>query len=295
MTAVARSAERWKSSDETDQQSGQRVLGVKPPTRWEELTPGLMVFFARPSLLQSCVERWGQEWRHVGITVQTPEGLRVACYSAKRLYRIDDLEVLMPSYDRVGVASIGATPAEVEAISTWCASFDGLTKKEAPYSKRPFAFGPMLPMAQRKTGILRTVLFAVLLLYCCFEQRLLKRRPSFMCSTFVLQAIRENTASNLRVPISAHPDDQAAYATPTTGRDELLARWFCSPTDLWNAVSDAHRSELELDHLVDRPAEVEVIAEVTAEPDRPANFRAAVTQMRAAFVVVSLLFLNRLR
>lgn len=243
------SASRQQSPDGDAFPAPASRLGAKPPTRWEELTPGLLLFFARPSRLQSFGERFGHPFRHVGITVQTPDGLRVASYSASQCYRIDDLEELLPNYNRIAVASVGATADEQQAIGRWCSSFENLERKQAPYTKSGILIGPMLDVARRRTGPVRWLLIVFLVLYARFQDRLDQRRPSFVCSTFVWRALVENTNNRVRLPMTSHPDDQAAYATPVTDLDELLARWFCGPGDLWRGISPSHRSELELDHL----------------------------------------------
>lgn len=274
-------------------------LGLAPPTRPEDLTPGLLLFFSRPSHLQSWVERWGQIWRHVGITVQTPNGIRVASYSAKQCYRIDDLEELMPNYDRIGVASVGATPAETQAISEWCSSFEGLERKEAPYTKSAFAVGPLIATARRKTGALRALLFAIVMFYCWVEDRMGRRRPSFVCSTFVWQALVDCTNCNVRLPMTAHPDDQAAYATPATRTDEMLARWLCGPGDLWQGISASYRSELELDHLT-APAEpvddviIDLRTNSNSESTPRGEIRSVAGRCHAALIVSTALFAERL-
>lgn len=221
-----------------------------PPTRMEDLTPGLLLFFSRPSRLQSWAEFWGQPFRHVGITVQTAKGVRVASYSASQCYRLDDLADLMPNYDRIAVASVGANEGEQQAISEWCASFENLDRKDAPYTKSAVLIGPLMEIARRRGGVVRRALLVILVAYCKLEDCRDRRRPSFVCSTFVWRALVECTDNRVRIPMTAHPSDQAAYATPVTPIDELLARWFCAPGDLWRGISEANRSELELDHMV---------------------------------------------
>ena len=63
---------------------------VEPPTQLHELTAGLLLFFARPSLLQTWAEFFGHEWRHVGVTVRTPQGLMIASYGPRKCFRLDE-------------------------------------------------------------------------------------------------------------------------------------------------------------------------------------------------------------
>lgn len=298
MTAMASGASDFSVGGDADAKSRANAFGTAPPTRYEDLTPGLLLFFSRPSLLQSWAERWGQQWRHVGVTVQTPDGLRVASYSVKKCGRVDDLEELMPNYDRIGVASLGVTDTEAEALGEWLCSFENLDRQEAPYTKVGIFFGPLMEIARRRTGLLKAVLLAMVLAYCWFQRALGKRRPAFGCSTFARQALVECTSLNLRTPMMAHPDDEAAYATPTTDRDELLARWLCGPGHLWDAVSASHRSELELDHLVEETThQVEISRLAPADSDGQIidlrevesvesrrGMRTVATMARAAFV-----------
>jgi len=210
----------------------------------------MMVFFARPSRLQSWAELFGHEWRHVGITVQTSEGLRVASYAAKGCYRLDDPEVLLPSYTRIGVANIFSTDAEIERVERFCRQFEHFDRSDSPYSLGGVLVGPIhLAARRRKLGPIRSFMFAIVKLYCWLQRSRYRDRDAFLCSTFVWAAVACGRQEPLRIPLTAHPDDEAAYATPSTDEDELFARWLCGPTELWRSVSPASRSELELPHL----------------------------------------------
>jgi len=224
------------------------------PTRTADLVPGLLLFFSRPSALQSWAELFGHEWRHVGVTVRTKEGLRVASYGPRKCFRLDDPAALMPAYDRVGVARIFETDTEVESVERFCRAFEHLERSDSPYTFSSILLGPIhLAARRRDPGFARSVMFAIVSLYCLFQRSRYRDRKAYLCSTFVWAAISEARSDPLRIPLSSHPEDLAAYATASTARDERFARWLCGPTELWQAISPTSRSEIDLSRLDDAP------------------------------------------
>ena len=224
-----------------------RSTDNRPSVDLSDLTAGLLVFFARPSFLQTWAEFFGHEWRHVGVTVQTETGLMVASYGPKRRFRLDDPFEIMGSYTRVGLARIFSTDVEVQAVEAFCRRFEHFEHADSPYTFSGILMGPIHLMARRRDpGIVRTLLMFIVYLYCWMQGVRYRDRTAFVCSTFAWAAIDEVLDRPLRIPLSAHPEDQAAYATPSTSRDELLARWLCGPTELWHAISPMSRSELDL-------------------------------------------------
>jgi len=97
--------------------------------------------------------------------------------------------------------------------------------------------------------MVRRFLLAFVHLYCLLQGVRYRDRTAFGCSTFAWAAIDDVLDRPLRVPLSAHPDDEAAYATPSTKRDELFARWLCGPTELWHAISPLSRADLDLSNI----------------------------------------------
>ncbi len=223
---------------------------TKPTTQLHELSPGLLLFFARPSLLQTWAEFFGHEWRHVGITVRTDEGLMIASYGPKRCFRLDDPFEIMGAYTRVGVARIFDTDAEVEQVEAFCRRFEHLERSDSPYTFSGILVGPIHLMARRRApGPIRTFLLWFVYLYCWLQSIRYRDRTAFGCSTFAWAVAHEVLDQPLRMPLRAHPDDDAAYATPSNATDELLARWLCGPTELWQAISPGCRSDLDLSNL----------------------------------------------
>lgn len=238
MTVAALQAADFATAAPTD---------TRPSTDLRDLTAGLLVFFARPSLLQTWAEFFGHEWRHVGVTVQTESGLMVASYGPRKCFRLDDPFELMGAYTRVGLARIFSTDVEVEAVEAYCRRFEHLERSDSPYTFSGIFMGPVHLMARKRApGIVRTVLLMIVHLYCWLQGVRYRDRTAFGCSTFAWAAIDEVLARPLRIPLSAHPEDDASYATPSTSRDELFARWLCGPTELWDAISPMSRSELDL-------------------------------------------------
>lgn len=198
---------------------------------------------------------FGHEWRHVGVTVRTPGGLMIASYGASTCFRLDDPFEIMSWYDRVGVARILSSDEEIEAVEAFCRRFEHFERSDAPYTFSAVAVGPVHLLARRRRrGLIRSLLFVLVHLYCRVQNLRYRDRPAYACSTFVWAALHAVLGSRLRLPLSAHPDDVAAYATPSTSRDELYAKWLCGPTELWEAISPSSRAELDLTDL-ERPAE----------------------------------------
>ena len=223
---------------------------IEPPTKLRGLTPGLLLFFARPSLLQTWAEFFGHQWRHVGLTVQTDAGLMVASYGPRRCFRLDDPFEIMGAYDRVGIARVFSSREEVQQAEAYCRRFEHLERSDSPYTFSGIFVGPIHLMARRRaTGWLRSALLAFVYLYCRLQSVRYRDRTAFGCSTFVWDVLDSVLDRPLRIPLSAHPEDEAAYATPSTQRDELFARWLCGPTELWDAISPLSRSELDLTDL----------------------------------------------
>lgn len=211
-----------------------------------DLEAGLLMFFARPSLLQTWAEMFGHEWRHVGVTVETPDGLRVASYSSKKCFRLDDPHAILSAYSRIGVARV-LDPAQVSEVERLCRRYEHFERADAPYTFSGVVFGPLhLYARQLEPGLMRTMLLFVVLLYCLLQQARYPHRTAFGCSTFAWYLIAEARSAPLRIPLSAHPDDEWAYATDSNIRDELYARWLCGPTELWRAVSPGCRTDLDL-------------------------------------------------
>lgn len=223
---------------------------IEPPAKIHDLTPGLLLFFSRPSALQTWAEMFGHEWRHVGVTVRTPVGLMIASYGASACFRLDDPYEIMSWYDRVGVARILSDDEEIEAVEAYCRRFEHLERSDAPYTFSGVVVGPIHLLARRRRpGLIRTLLFLLVHLYCRLQDLRYRDRPAYACSTFVWGAIQTAMGSRVRLPLSAHPQDEAAYATPPTARDDLYAKWLCGPTELWEAISPSNRCELDLTDL----------------------------------------------
>jgi len=213
----------------------------------DEVAEGALLFFARPSRLQSYAEFFGHEWRHVGVVVDTGNGLRVASYGRSTCFREDALADIVGNYSRIGVARVFSSTEEITRLRKFCRRFQGLDRREAPYTLSGFLVGPFHLAARRRSpGILRRLAMAMVTAYCRWMATIFASRPAFACSTFVWAAVRNAREVPLRVPLSQHPDDEAAYAAPQTARDDLYARWLCGPTELWQAVSPAQRCELDL-------------------------------------------------
>lgn len=227
---------------------------LEPPTQLHQLTAGLLVFFARPSLLQTWAEFFGHQWRHVGLTVQTDAGLMVASYGPRKCFRLDDPFEIMGAYTRVGVARVFSNDVEIEAVEAFCRRFEHLERSDSPYTFSGIFVGPIHLMARRRApGVVRRFLLAFVHLYCWLQGARYRDRTAFGCSTFAWAAIDDVLDRPLRIPLSAHPDDEAAYATPSTRRDELFARWLCGPTELWDAISPLNRADLDLSSIGETP------------------------------------------
>lgn len=224
---------------------------IAPPSNVQDLEPGLLLFFARPSYLQTWAELFGHEWRHVGVTVQTEHGLRVASYGPRKCFRLDDPHEIMDWYTRVGVARIFHSDAEIGGVERFCRRFLHLERSDSPYTFSSVFVGPVhLNARRRESGPIRTFLFALVYAYCRLQKLRYRDRDAFACSTFIWAAIDAVRSEPLRIPLSAHPDDEASLATPSTTRDELFAQWLCGPTELWQSISESNRCELDLDELV---------------------------------------------
>lgn len=240
-------------------------IDPEPPTRLADLTSGLLLFFARPSLLQTWAEAFGHEWRHVGVTVDTPDGLMIASYGARKCFRLDDPFEIMGAYDRVGVARVFSTGEEVEAVEAFCRRFEHAEGSDAPYAYSGILMGPLhLTARRRRPGRLRTLLFLLVEIYCWMQSLRYRDRSAYACSTFAWAALDSAALCPLRMPLSAHPADEAAYATPSTLRDELFARWLSGPTEIWDAISPACRAELDLTSIdrVERDADGELVIDL---------------------------------
>lgn len=223
---------------------------AEPPTKLGDLTAGLLLFFARPSPLQTWAELFGHEWRHVGITVRTADGLMIASYGPRKCFRLDDPHEIMGAYNRVGVAQVLSTHEEVESAEAYCRRFEHFERSDSPYTFSGIVMGPIhLAARRRRPGPVRSLLFFLVRLYCLVQAHRYRDRMAFGCSTFVWAVLDTVLDRPLRMPLSAHPDDVAAYATPSNARDELYARWLCGPTELWHAISPQCRSELDLTDL----------------------------------------------
>jgi hypothetical protein len=232
------------------------TVPLGPPTQLHQLTAGLLVFFARPSLLQTWAEFFGHQWRHVGLTVQTEAGLMVASYGPRKCFRLDDPFEIMGAYTRVGIARVFSNDAEIQAVQAFCRRFEHLERSDSPYTFSGIFVGPIHLMARRRApGVIRTFLLVFVHLYCWLQGVRYRDRTAFGCSTFAWAAIDEVLDRPLRIPLSAHPDDEAAYATPSTRRDELFARWLCGPTELWDAISPRSRADLDLSNIGETPQE----------------------------------------
>jgi len=199
------------------------------PCRVEDLTPGLLLFFARPSRLQQWAEFWGHPWRHVGITVDTDAGMHVASYSASQCYRFDSLQELLPKYNRIGVASVLKSEQEIAATTRWCRSFEDLSRPEAPYCKSSMLLAPVIDLARRRRGITGRTMAGLLFLFCYFQEFRARKRPAYVCSTFVWDALAKCAEQPPQVSILDRSDGPP---TDAAGRKQrLLARWLCGPGD----------------------------------------------------------------
>lgn len=208
--------------------------------------PGMMVFFARPSMLQDYATLFGQQWRHVGIVVQTDDGLKIATFGIKKGFLLDPIEIISSGfYDRVGVATVLTSAAELAALDAFWRMF--ARAEETVYVYSAAGVGPLLYIASRcPRAWLRRLILLLLEGYCALQAERFKDRPAYVCSTFVWSAVQMARTRSLVVPLSAHPDDPVAYAKPATPLDMKLGRWFCTPTALWDAVSPESRVELDL-------------------------------------------------
>ena len=227
-----------------------QITQIEPVTQLDDLRPGLLLFFARPSPLQTWAELFGHEWRHVGITVQTERGLMVASYGPRKCFRLDDPYEIMGAYTRVGVAQLFTSDAEVERVEAYCRRFEHFERSDSPYTFSGILVGPIHLLARRRRpGIVRRLLLWFVILYCWMQKLRYHDRTAFGCSTFAWAVVSDVLERPLRLPLRAHPDDDAAYATPSNPTDELLARWLCGPTELWQAISPLCRSDLDLSQI----------------------------------------------
>ena len=235
--------------------SAQLETRLGPIVDLADIPEGSLVFFARPSPLQTWAETFGHEWRHVGVLVDTGDGLHVASYGPRKCFRTDDLADLLGNYNRVGVARVFQTGEEVQRLRAVCRRFHHLERADAPYAFSSLVVGPLHLTGRRMSpGFRRAVVMAFITLYCWWMTLLYADRWAFVCSTFIWAALNEAKTTPLRIPLSNHPDDDAAYATPQTARDNLYARWLCGPTELWQAISPAAKCELDLDRVAERLA-----------------------------------------
>ena len=153
------------------------------PKRSCDLEPGMLVFFARPSLLQTWAELFGHEWRHVGITIDTDDGIRVASYCIKKCFRTDDLQEILGAYNRVGIARAFNNDEERLEFERFCRQFEFLERSDSPYAVSGIVVGPVLLLARRcRPGALRSVLFWLVRSYCRAQRRRYDDRSAFLLS-----------------------------------------------------------------------------------------------------------------
>ena len=190
----------------------------------------------------------------------------VASYGPRKCFRLDDPFEIMGAYTRVGVARLFETDVEIDQVEAYCRRFEHLERSDSPYTFSGIFVGPIHLMARRrKPGLLRRVLLAFVYLYCLMQGLRYRDRTAFGCSTFAWAAIHEVLDRPLRIPLSAHPDDHAAYATPSTERDELYARWLCGPTELWDAISPQSRTDLDLSSVAENADTSTMVIDVRME------------------------------
>ena len=230
------------------------------PATVAELGPGLLVFWDRPSWLQSWAEVFGHEWRHVAFTIETDNGIKLVNYGLAKMDHLLPLDVLF-GYRRVAVAKVFTEDAEVERLERWL--HDVAHTDDKCYTTSGPVVGPIHLIARRlRPGLRRRLLFSFIRLYCRAMTVRHREHAAFCCSTYVWAAINACRNEPLRIPLSEHPDDLAAYATPTTEIDDLLGRWLCGPTELWRAISPANRCDLDLTIRLDAPMPDEVVIDL---------------------------------
>jgi hypothetical protein len=230
----------------------------------------------------------------------------VASYGPRKCFRLDDPFEIMGAYNRVGVARLFSSSEEVQQAEAYCRRFHHLERSDSPYTFSGILVGPIHLMARRRApGWLRSFLFGFVHLYCRLQSVRYRDRTAFGCSTFAWAVLDFVLDRPLRIPLSAHPEDEAAYATPSTPRDELFARWLCGPTELWDAISPLSRADLDLtdldaDDTTNTRVEGEWIEEVASSSSarsgrpEPARVSVGVFAVVAAWLRVALLLSKKL-
>ena len=222
-----------------------RPAQVRP----DDVEVGLLLFFKRPSMLQTWAEFFGHEWRHVGVTVATDDGVRIATYGPKVGFRVDDPVDVLPNYTRVAAARVYSSDDEIERLGSWLAVDERLRRNltDAPYVVSAPLIGPIHLIARRSSSrLIAWLLMLIVNLYCAIQNRRHHDRAAFVCSTFIWAALQASMHSPLRVPLTSHPDDEVAYARAVQPDDVRLGRWLCGPTELWNAIAPLNRWEVDL-------------------------------------------------
>ena len=214
-----------------------------PPTTIEGLTPGLVVFCTRPSFMARLNASVGDEWRHVGIVVETADGgLAISGVGRLAKHFLMPLDALR-TYSRVGVASVFASATEIELAQTWAAGFDG-SKVHYPSSAVPMA-GLLSWARTANAPVRRAVVVRLAHRYCMWMSRQHVDDRVFICSTYVAAAMNAASPEPVRFAMTeqkrtaTRPDQVGLTAT-------LLARWLATPSDLWRAIPAEQRAEVSL-------------------------------------------------
>jgi len=181
---------------------------------------------------------------------------------------MDDPADIMDNYNRVGVAWAVSSDAELSELERFCRAHEHLERGDGPYTYTGILVGPVHLVARRLVaGVRRTGVMSLVRLYCSLQNWRYHDRSAYGCSTFVWAALDAARREMLRLPLSDHPDDVAAYATPATATDRLLARWLAGPTEIWQAIAPGDRRDLDLDRDAD-PVVID-LRDSVVEPEAP--------------------------
>ena len=245
------------------------------PTTIGALTPGLLLFFDRPSFLQSWARAFGHEWRHVGVTVQTDDGIKIANYAYPQMYHLLPID-LLARYRRIGVARVFRTDEEIQLLHHWCNQFEAKETSDLAYSlSAPLAGMVLLASRRLINRPLKWLTMAFARLYCATQTRRFRDRPAFICSTFAWTAVHAARSEVLEVPMSALDVDQANTVAEPSLLDVKLSRWLCGPTDLWRAIPHEDRWDLDLSASDDDDEAATKLGFTQAEEVTPSAIRQA--------------------
>lgn len=220
----------------------------------DELRPGDLLFFARPSLIQRFSENVDDEFRGVAVFDQIDDRRVFHLCGRTAGFETRELIDVIPHYDRIAVGR----SARCQCTSSMLAWVRSKLSESNRYQTTALLLAFFLSWARNprpgfRGSAVSWLVTALVVLDARVHRVLNRNRNAYICSTWMADAQLLVCPSH-RITCdltSSKPTGKTAHDPLALGRrrqaiNQLLISRFLTPSDLWRAVPRDRRAELDL-------------------------------------------------